>query len=66
MPLTPWRRRRFRKASRWGLKAAGFLEAIPPSGFDVPTPSDELGADEDPYDPNEPEMATGSANLDEA
>ena len=48
------------------LKAAGFLEAIPPSGFDVPNPSDELGADEDPYDPNEPEMATGSANLDEA
>ena len=48
------------------LKAAGFLEAIPPSGFDVPNPSDELGADEDPYDPNEPELATGSANLDEA
>ena len=35
-------------------------------GFDVPNPSDDLGADEDPYDPNEPEMATGSANLDEA
>jgi segregation and condensation protein B len=48
------------------LKAAGFLEAIPPSGFDVPNPSDELAPDEDPYDPNEPEMATGSANLDEA
>ena len=48
------------------LKAAGFLEAIPPSGFDVPNPSDELAADEDPYDPNEPEMATGSVNLDEA
>lgn len=48
------------------LKAAGFLEAIPPSGFDVPNPSDELAADEDPYDPNEPEMATGSPNLDEA
>ena len=48
------------------LKAAGFLEAIPPSGFDVPSPSDELSADEDPYDPNEPEMATGSVNLDEA
>ena len=26
------------------LKAAGFLEAIPPSGFDVPNPSDELAA----------------------
>ncbi|HEX4028047.1 MAG TPA: SMC-Scp complex subunit ScpB [Rhizomicrobium sp.] len=48
------------------LKAAGFLEAIPPSGFDVPNPSDELAPDEDPYDPNEPEMATGSVNLDEA
>jgi segregation and condensation protein B len=48
------------------LKAAGFLEAIPPSGFDVPNPSDELAADEDPYDPNEPELATGSVNLDEA
>lgn len=48
------------------LKAAGFLEAMPPSGFDVPNPSDELAPDEDPYDPNEPEMATGSPNLDEA
>ena len=48
------------------LKAAGFLEAIPPSGFDVPNPSDELAPDEDPYDPNERGMATGSANLDEA
>jgi len=48
------------------LKAAGFLEAIPPAGFDVPNPSDELGPDEDPYDPNEPELVTGSVNLDEA
>jgi segregation and condensation protein B len=48
------------------LKAAGFLEAVPPSGFDVPNPSDELAPDEDPYDPNEPELATGSPNLDEA
>ena len=48
------------------LKAAGFLEAMPPSGFDVPNPSDELSPDEDPYDPNDPEMATGSLNLDEA
>jgi segregation and condensation protein B len=51
------------------LKAAGFLEAMPPSGFDVPNPSDALGADEDPYDPNEPaepDLLTGSANLDEA
>ena len=45
------------------LKAAGFLEALPPSGFDVPNPSDELAEDEDPYDPNEPEeLATGSAD----
>jgi len=44
------------------LKAAGFLEAIPPSGFDVPTPSDKLGPDEDPYDEGEPELATGSAD----
>jgi hypothetical protein len=28
------------------LKAAGFLEASPPSGFDVPNPSDELAPDE--------------------
>jgi segregation and condensation protein B len=51
------------------LKAAGFLEAMPPSGFDVPSPSDELSADEDPYDPNEPaepDLLTGSPNLDEA
>jgi segregation and condensation protein B len=50
------------------LKAAGFLEAMPPSGFDVPNPSDELSADEDPYTGEEPEeeLATGSPNLDEA
>jgi len=51
------------------LKAAGFLEAMPPSGFDVPNPSDQLSADEDPYDPNEPaepDLLTGSVNLDEA
>src|SRR5450755_3079319 len=35
------------------LKAAGFLEAVPPSGFDVPNPSDELAPDEDPYDGEE-------------
>lgn len=32
------------------LKAAGFLDAAPPSDLDVPTPSEELGPDEDPYD----------------
>jgi segregation and condensation protein B len=31
------------------LKAAGFLEAVPPSGFDVPTPTDDLTEDEEPY-----------------
>ena len=44
------------------LKAAGFLEALPPSGFDVPNPSDQLGPDEDPYiegEDEQPELATG-------
>ena len=43
------------------LKAAGFLEAIPPAGFDVPNPSDVLGPDEDPYveGEDEAELATG-------
>ena len=47
------------------LKAAGFLEALPPSGFDVPNPSDELGPDEDPYIEGEEveDLATGSADL---
>jgi segregation and condensation protein B len=31
------------------LKASGFLEALPPSGLDIPSPSDRLGPDEDPY-----------------
>jgi segregation and condensation protein B len=42
------------------LKAAGFLEAMPPSGFDVPSPSDQLGPDEDPYEGDD--LATGSAD----
>ncbi len=43
------------------LKAAGFLEAIPPSGFDVPSPSSELGPDEEPYDGGDEvlDLATG-------
>ncbi|MBS0471720.1 MAG: SMC-Scp complex subunit ScpB [Proteobacteria bacterium] len=47
------------------LKAAGFLEAIPPAGFDVPNPSDELGPDEDPYIEGEEvqELATGGPEL---
>ena len=45
------------------LKAAGFLEALPPSGFDVPTPNDELGPDEDPYTGEEEnDLATGGAD----
>ena len=48
------------------LKAAGFLEAIPPSGFDVPNPTDVLGPDEDPYEGEEPEdLATGGPDLDQ-
>ena len=42
------------------LKAAGFLEAVPPSGFDVPSPSDELAPDEDPYEGEEPEDVLGA------
>lgn len=43
------------------LKAAGFLEAIPPSGFDMPEPSEELAEDEDPYEGEE----EGDAEEDE-
>ena len=35
------------------LKAAGFLEAAPPSGINVPQPSDAFAADEDPYEGEE-------------
>jgi len=47
------------------LKAAGFLEALPPSGFDIPSPSDQLGPDEDPYIEGEEveELATGGPDL---
>ena len=46
------------------LKAAGFLEAIPPAGFDVPSPNDELGPDEDPYTgEEEADLATGGPEL---
>jgi segregation and condensation protein B len=48
------------------LKAAGFLEAIPPAGFEVPNPNDELGPDEDPYVEGEEveDLATGGPELD--
>jgi segregation and condensation protein B len=42
------------------LKAAGFLDAVPPSGLEIPSPSDELAPDEDPFEceSGEPEDAT--------
>jgi segregation and condensation protein B len=49
------------------LKAAGFLEALPPSGMDVPSPSDELASDEDPYNGEEEEgddLMTGGPDPD--
>jgi segregation and condensation protein B len=47
------------------LKAAGFLDAIPPSGFDVPNPTDALSPDEDPYvEGEEPDdLLTGNGDL---
>jgi len=46
------------------LKAAGFFEAMPPSGFEVPSPSDQLGPDEDPYDEADEsgDLATGGSD----
>jgi len=41
------------------LKAAGFLDAVPPAGFDVPSPNAELAVDEDPYEGEEAAPATG-------
>ena len=46
------------------LKAAGFFEAAPSSGMDVPQPSDELRADEDPFE-EEAAPATGSSDVTE-
>ena len=47
------------------LKAAGFLEAIPPAGFEVPNPTDELGSDEDPFVEGDEasDLATGGPDL---
>ncbi len=42
------------------LKAAGFLDSLPPNGLDVPNPSDQLTPDEDPYEGGEETLATGS------
>jgi segregation and condensation protein B len=48
------------------LKAAGFLEALPPSGLDVPSPSDALAPDEEPFDGEEEagELMTGGPDPD--
>jgi segregation and condensation protein B len=35
------------------LRAAGFLDSVPPNGFQVPAPSNALAPDEDPYDGEE-------------
>jgi segregation and condensation protein B len=35
------------------LKAAGFLDSVPPSAFSIPQPSDALTPDEDPYEPDD-------------
>lgn len=35
------------------LKAAGFLDAVPPASFEVPNPTDVLAPDEDPYRPED-------------
>jgi len=43
------------------LKAAGFLDALPPSGFDVPDPSDRLTADEEPYENEDAVRREGTA-----
>jgi len=47
------------------LKAAGFLDAAPPSGFSVPNPSDELAPDEDPYEDEEGDLLSSSGEANE-
>jgi segregation and condensation protein B len=37
------------------LKAAGFMESAPPQGFAIPSPTDALAPDEDPYEGEESE-----------
>ena len=48
------------------LRAAGFLEAAPPSGFAIPNPSDTLAPDEDPYEGEEEEDLLSPPDADEA
>ena len=48
------------------LKAAGFLDALPPGGLNVPSPTDALAPDEDPYEGEDDDrLATGDAEADE-
>jgi segregation and condensation protein B len=44
------------------LKAAGFLDAVPPSSFEVPTPSEELAPEEDPFEET-PETESPDADF---
>jgi segregation and condensation protein B len=44
------------------LRAAGFLDSIPPSGFSIPQPSDAPAPDEDPYDAEDPATDSSEAN----
>jgi segregation and condensation protein B len=44
------------------LKAAGFLDAIPPGGLDVPNPSEDPAPDEDPFG-GEPDMGEDGSNA---
>ena len=45
------------------LKAAGFLDAMPSSGFDIPAPSEDLASDEEPLEEMEP--GDGDAEVSE-
>lgn len=47
------------------LKAAGFLEAAPPGAFAIPSPSDELAEDEDPYAGEEDDLLFDTGSDDE-
>jgi segregation and condensation protein B len=40
------------------LKAAGFLDAVPPSGLEIPNPSDQLSPDEDPLEEEPGEVSS--------
>lgn len=42
------------------LKAAGFLDAAPPSGLEIPNPSDQLAPDEDPFEPEAGDAASAT------